>query len=103
MITPTAVEVLSALAHEGRLKIFRYLIQLGVEGATAGTIGNYLSLSASTLSFHLNALKQAELVRSRRDGRTITYTADFKTMNDTMAYLVKNCCSGEVADIARES
>ena len=95
MNKPNAVRVLGALAHEGRLEIFRFLVQLGLEGATAGAIGKRLSLSASTLSFHLSSLKQAELVEARRDGRTIVYTADFRTMNDTMAYLMKNCCAGK--------
>ena len=97
-----AARVLGALAHEGRLEIFRFLVQLGLEGATAGAIGKRLSFSASTLSFHLSALKQAELVEARRDGRTIVYSADSKTMNDTMAYLTKNCCVGREFDIARD-
>ena len=94
MIKSDAVQVLGALAHGGRLEIFRYLVQLGLEGATAGTIGKRLSLSASTLSFHLSSLKKSKLINARRDGRTIIYTADFNTMNNIMAYLMQNCCAG---------
>ena len=102
MSKSNAVRVLGALAHEGRLEIFRYLVRLGFEGALAGAIGKRLSLSASTLSFHLSALKQAELVEARREGRTIVYTANFQTMNEMMAYLMKNCCVGSTDNADRD-
>ncbi|MFQ5935958.1 MAG: ArsR/SmtB family transcription factor [Acidiferrobacterales bacterium] len=97
-----AITVLSALAHETRLEIFRFLIQEGIEGSPAGRIAARLSLPATTLSFHLNALKQARLVTSRRQSRSIIYTADFKTMNNIMAYLIDNCCHGTAEETCSE-
>lgn len=96
-----AITVLSALAHETRLDIFRFLIQEGIEGSPAGRIAARLVLLATTLSFHLNALKQAWLVTSRRQSRSI-YTANFKTMNNIMAYLTENCCQGTEAETCVE-
>ena len=54
-----AVSALSALAQESRLEIFRFLVQAGKNGVPAGTIAQRLDLPPSTLSFHLNQLKQA--------------------------------------------
>ena len=91
-----AVTVLAALAQETRLDIVRCLLRQGLSGAPAGAIGRQLDLPSATLSFHLNALRHAGLVTSQRKGRSITYTADFATMNATMAYLMDNCCRGDV-------
>ncbi len=90
-----AIAVLDALAQESRLEIFRYLIQLGTPGASAGRIGDHLQVHAATLSFHLSALRHAGLVLSRRESRSIIYTANFARMNDLLSYLLQNCCRGE--------
>ena len=90
-----AVSVLNALAQESRLEIFRYLIRSGPAGAPAGRIGELLDVHSATLSFHLNALKHAGLVSSRRESRSIIYTANFARMSDLIGYLTENCCEGE--------
>ena len=90
-----AVEILSGLAQESRLQIFRYLIQSGPSGAPAGHIGEQLDVHSATLSFHLNALKHAGLVSARRERRSIIYTANFKRMSELIGYLTENCCKGE--------
>src|ERR1700687_724683 len=90
-----AVSVLSALAQESRLEIFRYLIRMGPEGVPAGRIGDHLEFHSATLSFHLSALKHAGLVESRRESRLIIYSANFARMSDLIGYLTENCCSGE--------
>lgn len=74
----------------------RCLIRQGLTGAPAGVIGRKLDLPPATLSFHLNALRHAGLVTSQRKGRSIVYSADFAAMNATMAYLMANCCRGDV-------
>lgn len=95
-----AVAVLAALAQETRLDIMRCLLRQGLNGAPAGVIGRQLDLPSATLSFHLNALRHAGLVTSLRQGRSIVYTADFAAMNATMAYLMDNCCRGDVVAAA---
>jgi ArsR family transcriptional regulator, arsenate/arsenite/antimonite-responsive transcriptional repressor len=90
-----AVIALSALAQEHRLEIFRLLVQAGENGVPAGKIGENLDIPLSTLSFHLNQLKQAELIRCRREGRTLFYSANYASMNALMAYLTENCCQGQ--------
>jgi ArsR family transcriptional regulator, arsenate/arsenite/antimonite-responsive transcriptional repressor len=90
----TVIAALGALAQETRLDIFRLLVQKGPEGLPAGEIGTRLGQPSPTLSFHLNQLRFAGLVSSRRASRSIIYSANFKAMNDLLAYLTENCCGG---------
>lgn len=89
-----AVAALDALAQESRLEIFRYLIQAGPAGASAGRIAERLRLHAATLSFHLNTLRHAGLVTARRESRSIIYTSNYRRMDDLLSYLMQNCCQG---------
>lgn len=90
-----AITALSALAQDTRLDVFRLLVKVGPRGLPAGEIGERLGLPGATLSFHLNTLKHAGLIRCRREGRSLIYSADFKAMNTLLAYLMENCCAGE--------
>ena len=92
-----AVAVLDALAQESRLGIYRYLIARGPRGAAAGEVAGELQLHAATLSFHLSALRKAGLVLSRRESRSIIYSADFERMTQLIGYLTENCCNAPAA------
>jgi len=89
-----AIAALGALAQETRLEIFRLLVEQGPAGLPAGEIGERLKQPSPTLSFHLNQLRFAGLVTSRRQSRSIIYIANFETMNGLIAYLTENCCGG---------
>jgi len=88
------IGALAALAQGTRLDIFRLLVQKGPEGLPAGEIGTRLGQPSPTLSFHLNQLRFAGLVNSRRKSRSIIYSANFKAMTDLLLYLTENCCGG---------
>ena len=90
----TVTTALGALAQETRLDIFRLLVQRGPEGMPAGEIGQRLGQPSPTLSFHLNQLRFAGLVASRRESRSIIYSANFKAMTELLGYLTENCCGG---------
>jgi len=92
-----AVAALSALAHPGRLAVFRLLVKAGAEGLPAGRIAEATGSLSNTLSANLNILTQAGLARSRRDGRQIIYTADYDAMRGLLTFLVEDCCQGEPA------
>ncbi len=92
-----AVIALGALAQESRLDVFRLLVQAGVEGLQPGQISERLGLPAATLSFHLTQLRHAGLVTFRREGRTLTYVAEYPAMNALLAYLTENCCQGDAS------
>jgi DNA-binding transcriptional ArsR family regulator len=94
MKKPTVIAALGALAQETRLDIFRLLVQAGPEGLPAGEIGARLEQPSPTMSFHLNQLRFAGLVSSRRESRSIIYSANFKAISDLVTYLTENCCGG---------
>ncbi len=88
------ITALAALAQESRLAVFRLLVQVGPDGMAASKIGEQLSISPSSLSFHLKELSHAQLVNSRHEGRFVIYSANFDTMNGLIGFLTENCCSG---------
>ncbi len=96
----TATRRLHALAQDSRLSIFRLLVKAGGEGVPAGDIARDLGVAPNTLSAHLSVLANAGLVVSRREGRSIIYTADYGGMSELLAFLVEDCCQGraEVCD-----
>lgn len=94
METKSAVANLAALAHEGRLSVFRLLVQAGAEGLAAGEIARRLEILPNTLSASLNVLSHAGLIGSRREGRSIIYTADYDAMRGLLAFLMEDCCAG---------
>jgi len=98
MKSKAAIDALSALAHEGRLSVFRLLIKAGLEGMPAGDIARRLNVPPNSLSANLNILKHAGLVTSRRDGRSIIYTVRYEQMSQLLGYLLEDCCNG-VAEI----
>ena len=90
----SAVAALSALAHQGRLTIFRLLVSAGPTGLAAGEIARRLGILPNTLSASLTVLGHAGLARSRRDGRSIIYAADIDRMSALLGFLVDDCCNG---------
>lgn len=92
-----AIAALAALAQETRLDIFRLLVAAGADGMPAGLIGEKLGLPSATLSFHLNQLKHANLVKFRRESRSLIYTAEYPVMKGLLAYLTENCCQGNAS------
>jgi DNA-binding transcriptional ArsR family regulator len=87
-----AVRSLGALAHGRRLAIYRLLIRQGSDGLPAGVIGERVGLTPSSLTFHLQALQRAGLIKQVRLGRQLIYSADFSAMNDLVGYLTDECC-----------
>lgn len=94
MESSAAVGALAALAQETRLRIFRLLVEVGLDGLPAGEIGKRLDLPLATLSFHLSTLRQSGLIEFRRASRRLIYRANFEVMNALLAYLTEDCCGG---------
>lgn len=94
METRSAVPLLSALAQETRLDVFRLLVQQGPAGVPAGQIAERLDISPATLSFHLKELTHAGLTQSRQEGRFVIYSANYAAMDGLLSFLTKNCCAG---------
>ena len=90
----SVVKRLSALAQESRLAVFRLLVKAGREGMAAGDIARALEITPNTLSTQLNILANAELITSRRAGRSIIYAANYDGMSELLLYLMEDCCQG---------
>lgn len=96
----TALGALSALANPTRLAAFRRLIEAGPGGLPVGEAARLLNVPHNTLSGHLADLASAGLVRSRREGRSVIYSADLDGLARLIAFLAADCCGGhpEVCD-----
>ncbi len=88
------IEAFSALAHSGRLAVFRWLVRAGPDGAAAGDIARAFNTPANTLSTQLAILSRAGLIRSHRTGRSIIYAADFARVAEVLGFIVEDCCGG---------
>lgn len=94
MKKPDALAALAALAQDNRLDVFRLLVRAGRDGMSAGRIASALKLAPNTLTFHLDRLREANLVTVKREGRSMIYAARYETMNALLAFLTENCCQG---------
>ena len=91
----TASEAFSSLSQETRLRVFKLLIQYGDDGLVPGKIATQLKIPDNTLSFHLSHMSRANLVTSKKNGRSIVYFANTSLIKDLIGYLQENCCVHE--------
>lgn len=93
-----ALDAFAALSQETRLRIVRLLVTAGPDGLPAGAIGEAMDgASSSRMSFHLGQLEQAGLVASRREGRSIVYSAAYPALSGLVEFLMRDCCQGHPA------
>ena len=90
-----ALIALSALSQETRLMTFKILLEYGRTGVAAGILSERLNVPHNTLSFHLAHLNHAGLVTSRKQGRSVIYTANCDATDALVNFLVENCCIRE--------
>lgn len=95
-----AIDSFAALSQETRLEAFRLLVRQEPEGLAAGEIARRLSVPHNTMSAHLAVLARAGWLASQRRSRSIIYRANLAHMNETIQFLVRDCCAGhsEVCD-----
>jgi ArsR family transcriptional regulator, arsenate/arsenite/antimonite-responsive transcriptional repressor len=85
--------MLSAMGTEPRLRIMRLLLSAHPEGLVVGDIASELNIPASTLSHHLEKLKHEDLVRVRRDGTFLWYSANTEVLQELLGFLYAECCT----------
>jgi DNA-binding transcriptional ArsR family regulator len=95
------VAMLAALGHGARLDIFRWLVQAGPGGGCVEEIRKRVPMAASTLSHHLDALRQSGLLGSRREGRYIYYAVDWTAASSLIRFITEDCCAAPVRRRAR--
>jgi len=86
-------DMFSAMGAEPRLRIVRLLLSAHPEGLVVGEIGDELNIPASTLSHHLEKLKNEDLVRVRREGTFLWYSANTDALQDLLGFLYAECCT----------
>ena len=86
-------DMLSAMGTEPRLRIMRLLLSAHPEGMVVGDIQSELGIVNSTLSHHLEKLKNVGLVMVRRDRQFLWYTANTRALQDLLGFLFSECCS----------
>jgi DNA-binding transcriptional ArsR family regulator len=86
-------DMLSAMGTEPRLRIVRLLLSAHPTGMVVGEIGSELGIPNSTLSHHLDKLKNENLVTVRREGVFLRYTANHEALQELLAFLYAECCT----------
>lgn len=86
-------DMFSAIGTEPRLRIMRVLLSAHPEGMVVGDIGNELGIAASTLSHHLEKLKHEDLVKVRREGTFLWYSANADALQELLGFLYAECCT----------
>jgi ArsR family transcriptional regulator, arsenate/arsenite/antimonite-responsive transcriptional repressor len=69
------------------------LLSAHPEGLVVGEIGNELEIPSSTLSHHLEKLKNEDLVRVRREGTFLWYSANTEVLEELLGFLYAECCT----------
>jgi ArsR family transcriptional regulator, arsenate/arsenite/antimonite-responsive transcriptional repressor len=86
-------DMFSAMGAEPRLRIMRVLLAAHPDGMTAGDIGAELDIPASTLSHHLDKLKNEDLVNVRRESTFLWYSANTEVLQEVLGFLYAECCT----------
>ena len=86
-------DMFSAMGTEPRLRIMQLLLSAHPEGMVVGDIGSELEIPSSTLSHHLDKLKNEDLVKVRREGTFLWYTANTGALQELLGFLYAECCT----------
>jgi ArsR family transcriptional regulator, arsenate/arsenite/antimonite-responsive transcriptional repressor len=86
-------DMLSAMGTEPRLRIMQLLLSAHPEGLVAGEIQTELDIPGSTLSHHLDKLKNEGLVNVRRESTFLRYTANTEALQELLGFLYSECCT----------
>ncbi len=86
-------DMLAAMGSEARLRIMQLLLSAHPDGMVVGDIGTELEVPPSTLSHHLDKLRNEGLVRVQREGTFLRYSANAKALERLLGFLYAECCT----------
>jgi DNA-binding transcriptional ArsR family regulator len=86
-------DMLAAMGTEPRLRIMQLLLTAHPDGLVVGDIGAELDIPSSTLSHHLDKLRNEDLVRVRREGTFLWYSANSEALEGLLGFLYAECCT----------
>ncbi len=90
-----AAALLSQLGNPTRLRIVRELVRQGTHGLAVGEIQKRLGIPNSTLSHHLNQLRNVGLVRQERESTVLRCFVDYARIDAVNRFLTEECCAGD--------
>ncbi len=83
----------SAMGTEPRLRIMQLLLSAHPDGLIVGEIQSELGIPNSTLSHHLDKLKNEGLVKASRESTFLRYSANTETLQELLGFLYAECCT----------
>lgn len=86
-------DMFSAMGTEARLRIMQLLLQAHPDGLVVNEIQSELSIPGSTLSHHLDKLRNEGLVNVRRESTFMRYTANAEALQELLQFLYAECCT----------
>jgi len=90
-------DMFAAMGTEPRLRIIRLLLSAHPDGLVVGDIQAELGIPNSTLSHHLDKLKNEELVTVQREGTFLRYLANSESLRELLGFLYAECCTRSTA------
>ena len=91
--TTRYADMFCAMGTESRLRIMQLLLSAHPDGLVVGEIGNELEIPGSTLSHHLDKLRNEDLVKVRREGTFLWYSANTEVLQELLGFLYAECCT----------
>jgi DNA-binding transcriptional ArsR family regulator len=86
-------DMFAAMGAEPRLRIMQLLLTAHPQGLVVGDIQEELQIPSSTLSHHLDKLRNEDLVNVRREGTFLWYTANTEALHEIINFLYAECCT----------
>jgi ArsR family transcriptional regulator len=86
-------DMFSAIGTEARLRIMQLLLAAHPDGLVVGEIQEELEIPSSTLSHHLDKLKNEGLVEVSRESTFLRYTANTDVLQELLQFLYAECCT----------
>jgi ArsR family transcriptional regulator len=91
--TTKYADMFSAMGTDARLRIMQLLLTAHPEGLVVGEIQEELGIPGSTLSHHLDKLRNEDLVRVQRESTFLRYTANTDALQELLQFLYAECCT----------
>jgi ArsR family transcriptional regulator, arsenate/arsenite/antimonite-responsive transcriptional repressor len=86
-------DMFSAMGTEPRLRIMQLLLSAHPDGLVVGEIQSELDIPNSTLSHHLDKLRNEDLVLVRRESTFLRYSANTEALQEVLQFLYAECCT----------
>ena len=86
-------DMFSAMGTEPRLRIMQLLLCAHPDGLVVGELQAELDIPNSTLSHHLDKLRNEDLVLVRRESTFLRYSANTEALQEVLRFLYAECCT----------